>query len=429
MRVAYLASGAGGMYCGSCMRDNRVAATLISQGRDVVLIPLYTPLRTDETDVSSEPVYYGGINVFLEQRMPFLRNAPSWLTGVLDSPTLLRQAMRLSANTDPATLGALTVSVLKGEHGAQRRELARLIDGLRIIKPGIVVLPNLMFVGVARSVKSALNVPVLCTLSGEDVFLDELPESHRLEAFDLIRERGGDVDGLISTTSYFADHAASHFGLPRARTHVVSLGVRVEDFAEPAIPPNSPFTIGYLARVCPAKGLTGLCKALVRLRKEGRDCRVRAAGYLGAADRSYLEGIRAYIDEHQAGHAFEYVGEVNRAEKIDFLRSLHVLSVPTVYHEAKGVYIIEALAAGVPVVQPCHGSFPELIEATGGGLLYDPTGPEALPAAIARLMDDAALRRRLADDGRQAVRKSFTDVAMAEQTWAVFEQYAAKRRG
>lgn len=119
---------------------------------------------------------------------------------------------------------------------------------------------------------------------------------------------------------------------------------------------------------------------------------------------------------------------MSRKEKVDSLRSLNAFSVPTVYHEAKGVYIIEALAAGVPVVQPRRGSFPELIEATGGGLLYDPDGPEALAAAIARLMDDDALRRRLADQGRQAVRTSFTDVAMAEQTWALFERYVVKTR-
>jgi glycosyltransferase involved in cell wall biosynthesis len=428
MRIAYLASGAGGMYCGSCMRDNRIAATLIAQGRDVVLIPLYTPLRTDETDVSREPVYYGGINVFLQQQVPAFRHAPRWLQRILDSPILLRQAMRFSANTDPATLGALTVSVLKGEHGAQQKELTKLIDGLRTIGPDLVTLPNLMFVGVARSLKESLQVPVLCTLSGEDIFLDELPEPHRREAFDLIRGRGRDVDGFVATTEYFANHAASHFGLPREKVHVVRMGVHVEDFAAPADPPATPFTIGYLARVCPAKGLAGLCEALVRLRQGGRDCRVRAAGYLGATDRPYLGAIRAYLDQHQLGHAFEYLGEVSRKEKVDFLRSLHAFSVPTVYHEAKGVYIIEALAGGVPVVQPRHGSFPELIEATGGGLLYDPDGPEALATAIARLMDDDVLRRRLADQGRQAVRKSFTDVAMAEQTWAIFERYVVKTR-
>ena len=266
------------------------------------------------------------------------------------------------------------------------------------------------------------------SLGGEDIFLDALPEPHRREAFGLIRERGRDVDGFVSTTEYFANHAARHFGLPRDRIAVVPLGVHVEDFAEPASPPSSPFTIGYLARICPARGLAGLCKALVRLLEEGRNCRVRAAGYLGAADRPYLDGVRAYLNRHQAGQAFEYVGEVSRTEKIAFLRSLHVFSVPTVYHEAKGVYIIEALAAGVPVVQPRHGSFPELIEATGGGLLYDPTGLEALATTIARLMDDAALRRRLADQGRQAVRKSFTDVVMADQMWAFFERFAAAAR-
>ncbi len=429
MRVAYLASGAAGMYCGSCMRDNRLAATLIAQGRDVVLMPLYTPLRTDEVDVSRSPIYYGGIHVFLEQQSALFRRLPRWLTGWLDSPAVLRRAMRFSGATSAADLGAMTVSVLRGKSGAQRKELARLIEGLRSIRPDVVNLPFLMFVGIAEPLKRALGVSITCTLGGEDIFLDELPEPHREEVFRLIRESAQWVDGFIAVTRYYADHAARHFDLPRERIHVVPLGVHVDDFAGDPRPKSLPFTIGYLARICPAKGLLGLCKAVGELRREGHDCRILAAGYLGPADRPYLDRVRACLVEHRAVDAFEYRGEVDRAGKIELLRSSHVFSVPTVYQEAKGVYVIEALAAGLPVVQPRHGSFPELIEATGGGLLYDPIQPGALARTIATLMDDEPLRARLAEKGREAVRRSFTDVIMADEAWSVFERMASQARG
>lgn len=421
MRVAYLAFGAAGMYCGSCLRDNRVAATLLSQGRDVVLIPIYTPLRTDETDVSKTPIYYGGINVFLEQYSSLFARLPAWATQWLDAPWLLRFAMRFSGSTTAATLGNLTVSILRGEDGRQRRELIELVEGLRGLNVDVVNLPGLMLIGAAPTMRKSLNVPIVCTLSGEDIFLDDLREPHRQRAFDLIRAHARDVYAFIATSRYYADHAAAHFGLPRERIHVVTLGIRADDFLGPTSLAGGRFTIGYLGRICQAKGLMNLCEAAATLRRNGHDFRVITAGYLGASDRSYLEDVQRFVRDKGLGDIFEYRGEVDRAGKIELLHSSHVFSVPTVYHEAKGLYVLEAMAAGAPVVQPRHGSFPELIEATGGGLLYDPESPAELVTAIERLMGDEGLRRTLGENGRTGVRAGFTDEVMAGKTWAVFE--------
>jgi len=423
MRVVHLAAGAGGMYCGSCMHDNRLAATLTGRGRDVVLIPLYTPLRTDETDVSERRVYYGGINAYLQQFTALFRRTPWFLDRLFDVPGLLRIVGKLAARTRPEVLGAMTLSVLRGEHGRQRKELAKLIAGLRSLKPNLVYVPNLMFVGVASRLKAELGVPVLCGLTGEDIFLDGLPDPHRAEAFELIRERAGDVNGFVALTRYYARHTTRHFALPPDRVHQITMGIRTEDFAEAATPPDERFTIGYLARICPEKGLAGLCDAFVDLRRAGRSCRLRIAGYLGKADQPYFDRIAKRIKQAGLDDAFEYVGEVSRAEKLGFLQSLHVLSVPTVYAEAKGFYVLEALAAGVPVVLPKHGAFPELVEGTGGGVLHEPGSRSALAEALAGLMDNPGRRRDLASAGRSAVRESFTAERMANDAWQLFEQF------
>ena len=426
LHVVYLAAGAAGMYCGSCIRDNRLAATLLRQGRSVTLIPLYTPLRTDEHDVSRREVFYGGLNVYLEHRFRFFRRLPRGLTRLLDAPGLLGLVGRFAAKTRPEDVADLTIDVLRGEHGPQRVELERLIDALRPLKPSLVNLPNLMFLGVARALKEALDVPIVCTLSGEDIFLDRLPEPQRTQAFDLIRAAAGGIDAFISVTEYFAHFATEHFGLPGDRVHVVPLGLDVEDFAEPAQPAKEDqqaqdvFTIGYLARICPDKGLANLAEAFIRLAATGRKCRLRVAGYLSSADQPYLKKIESRIVSAGLAGSFEHVGEVDRQGKIDFLRSLDVLSVPTIYHEAKGLYVLEALAAGVPVVQPRHGSFPELIEATGGGILYEPGNTDALVDALAQLMDDSTLRQSLASQGREAVHRDFTGEHMADRTWDIY---------
>ena len=426
MRVAYLASGAAGMYCGSCLRDNRLAATLIAQGRDVVLMPLYTPLRTDEPDVSRTPVYFGGINVFFAHRFPRWARRFRFLTGVLDSPALLGFAGRFAGKTKASELGALTHSMLQGEDGVLKPELEKLIDGLRPQHLSLVNLPNLMFLGAAATLQRELGVKVVCTLSGEDIFLDALTEPWRSRVFEEIRLRSDHVDAFISVTKYYADHAAEHFNLPRERVHVVPLGISTAAFADriepsPTPTPTSHPILGYLGRICPDKGLHNLVDAWLNVRKAGVTSRLSAAGYLGPQDRAYLREIQQRIDQAGASSDFEYRGELSWNEKIEFLKSLHVFSLPTVYREAKGLPVLEALAAGIPVVQPRHGSFPELVEATGGGLLYDPDRPEELEAAIRKLLDDPELRTRLGREGQLRVRESFSETQMAQRTWKIYE--------
>ncbi len=423
MRIVHLAAGAGGMYCGACMRDNRLTATLMRRGHDVVLLPLYMPIRTDESDVSTHRVYYGGLAVSLQQRFAFFRRAHQTLDRLLDSPILLRALGRLMTRIHPVGIGPLTVSVLAGEEGELRKELKKLITALEALKPDLIALPNLMFAGMAQSLKSALNVPVLCTLAGEDAFLDALPDPYRSRAFELIHQGATHIDGFIAPTRYYASRAVEHFGLDPKQVHYVPMGIRIDDMGQPADPPKGPFTIGYLAGVCPEKGLAGLCEAFKLLRNRQINCRLKIAGYVGAVGRKYWAGIHRGLRKQNLTDAVDFLGEVNREEKLGFLRSVHVLSVPTVHPEPKGFYILEAMACGVPVVQPRHGSFPELIDATGGGRLYDPSSPKALADAIAQLMEDEPLRRQLGENGREAIRTNFTDDIMADETWSLYQQY------
>ncbi len=429
MRVAYLTAGAGGMYCGSCMRDNTLAAALRRHGRDVQLIPVYSPIRTDEDDVSESRVYFGGINVYLSLKSALFRRMPAWVHRLLDAPGLLRLATRRIGSTPPKTLGDLVVSILRGDAGRQRRELDQMLDALAELRPDVVHLPDAFFVGIARATAQRLGASIVCTLTGEDIFLDQLGEAHRNEAVRLIREGAAAVDAFITVTKYYGQYAADSFGIAAERIHHVPIGVRMEPdgFAhdQPAGPArdraDDSFTVGYLARICPEKGLHILADAFIRLHQQGRRCRLAVAGYQPAAQRRYLEEIRRRLKKAGLAGYVDHLGEVDRAGKLRLLRACDVFSVPTVYRESKGIYVIEAMAQGVPVVQPRHGSFPELIEATGGGILFEPDSAQALAEAIAGLMDDPVTRRRLGDQGREAARESFTDEMMADRAWQVFE--------
>src|SRR5437870_4778025 len=139
MRITYITAGAGGMFCGSCLHDNTLVSALIAQGHDALLIPCYTPIVTDEEDVSQNRVFLGGINVFLQQKSAFFRKTPWFLDRFLDGRWLLKWASRFAIKTRAEALGALAVSMLKGEHGFQKKEIDKLAGWLADeIKPQII---------------------------------------------------------------------------------------------------------------------------------------------------------------------------------------------------------------------------------------------------------------------------------------------------
>jgi glycosyltransferase involved in cell wall biosynthesis len=430
MKVAYIAAGAAGMYCGSCIHDNTLATALLRLGVDLALLPTYTPLRTDEADVSLDRVFYGGINVYLQQKSSFFRRLPRALGWILDRPGLLQGLSRLNASTDARDLGQLTVSVLAGEEGHQSRELQKLVAWLKNdFRPDLVHLTNSMFVGLARRLKAELQVPVLCAVQGEDLFLDGLIAPYKAQARDLLRRRAADVDAFVAPNRYYAGHMSAYIDMPAEKMHVVPLGLNpLEIRAAQARPAQTPLTIGYLARVCPEKGFHLLVDAfrLVAEAMGPEQVCLKAAGYMAAKDKAYFAGECRRLESWGLADRFTYVGEVDRQGKFEFLRGLDLFSVPTLYREAKGLSVLEALASGVPVVQPGHGAFTEMIEQTGGGILVEPESAEKLAAGMLELLRDGPRRAALSASGQAQVRQRFTADAAAGKLLRVFERYAGE---
>ncbi|RPI48750.1 MAG: glycosyltransferase family 1 protein, partial [Acidobacteria bacterium] len=231
MKILFITAGAAGMYCGSCLRDNALAAELKARGHDVVLVPLYTPTLTDEPNVSEERVFFGGISVYLQQRAGFFRKAPRILDKLLDSPWLIKAASSGSISTDPRTLGELTISMLKGEDGFQRKEFEKMLEWLADEPPpDIVQLPNALLASLAPPLARALKRPVHCTLQGEDLFLDGLSPQHRVESLRLIRQNAAFVDRFTAVSEYYADFMANYLSLPREKIDVVPLGINLAGF-------------------------------------------------------------------------------------------------------------------------------------------------------------------------------------------------------
>ncbi len=225
MRIAYVAPGAAGMYCGSCIHDNTLATALMELGHEVAMVPLYTPIRTDEPPVASERIFYGAVNVYLQQALRLFRKTPRVLDRVLDSGLMLGLASRMAGATEAASLGPLTLSVLRGEEGRQRKELARLTDWLTEFQPDVVQLGNGLLIGLAREIHRATGAPVISGLTGEDLFIDGLPEPHRGEVVAELRCRSAELAGFIAPSRYYADRMRDLLAVPAESIHVVPLGV------------------------------------------------------------------------------------------------------------------------------------------------------------------------------------------------------------
>jgi glycosyltransferase involved in cell wall biosynthesis len=411
------------MYCGSCLRDNALAAELHARGHDVVLLPVYTPTRTDEENVSDPHVFFSGISVYLEQHVPLLRRTPALLDFIWDAPAVIRLATGRGVSVEPELLGDLSVSMLQGEAGNQAKEFAKLLRYLKRQPPfDVVLLPTSLLVSLATPLRRELGRPVVCTLSGEDLFLEGLPAPYRKHAKELIASHEPAVARFVATSDYYADFMAGYLGLPRAKLRTVPLGMRFDDFAaEPAREADQPFTIGYLARIAPEKGLHLLASAYIRLRRELGlpPARLEAAGYLAPDQRTYLDGVSQALAAVGLEGEFRCHGTIDRTEKLALLRRLDLLSVPSPYAEPKGLYLLEALASGVPVVEPRHGAFPEIIERTGGGVLFEPGDAKSLADRLIELYRDGERRRELGRCGSQGVRRHYTAARMAERTLEV----------
>ncbi len=431
MHIAIVTAGGAGMFCGSCMHDNTWARSLIDAGADVSLVPTYTPIRVDEENVSTSDVYFGGVSVYLAHRSGLFRRLPRVLTRWVDRPWALKMATRFGVSTDARKLGAMTLDMLRGEDGPHRTHVLELAEAFSSsLKPDVICFSNALLAGSARAIRQQIDVPLLCVLQGDDVFLEDLAEPYRSQAIEAIHDRAADFDGFIVHSDYYRDHMVRYLGLDARRIHILPLGIDLaEHDGQPGEtgPSDEPFTIGYFARICPEKGLDRLLDAFRILHARRPEVRLKAGGYLGHRDRVYFDKLLATTSD--LGDSFHYIGSPpDTASKIAFLKSLDVLSVPTSYREPKGLYVLEALANGVPVVQPEHGAFPELIEATGGGVLVEPGHADALADALEALADDSARRIELGTTGRQKVHELFGPARMAGQSIDLFTRMIQAHR-
>lgn len=429
MNIVQLTPGTGNFHCGTCLRDHAVVKQLRALGHSTLMVPLYMPFVTDGADADASdhtPIFYGGVNVYLQQKSRLFRRLPRWMNWfgkLINVPFLLRFFARFAGSTKASELGDMTLSMLNGEHGYQSKELDELIRWLKTQpKPDVFCLSNVLLVGMARRLKEEFNVPVVSFLQGEDAFLDALPEPQRSECWKLTAERCKEVDAFIAVSKFYGDSMSDRLSLSPEQMHVVHNGIDITGFEVAASPPDPP-VLGFLARMIHGKGIHQITDAFILLKKRDRvpGLQLRIAGAKTNVDDQFIDEQKRKLNDAGYSDHVEFLPNIDRDEKLAFLRDLSVLSVPTVYEESFGLYLLEAWAAGVPVVQPRRGAFPELIDKTNAGVIVEPDDLEALANAIEILLlrpDDA---RRMGASGRAHVENYFNIERMASELVAVFE--------
>jgi glycosyltransferase involved in cell wall biosynthesis len=416
LNIVQITPGAGGMYCGNCFRDNALVAQLRRMGHHALMVPMYLPLTLDEADQSEgTPLFFSVLNVYLAQKFNCFKIAPNWLRRMFTTGWLLNRLGNFAGKTRGADVGDLMLSMMRGESGHQARELEQLIAWLREHEqPDVVCLSNALIAGLAKRLRAELGVPVVCLLEGEDAFLDSLPSPQREQTWAELRERVTDIDLFIAPTRYYADTMAQRAGIPAAKLEHINNGINLDGF-EPSSLPDDPPVLGYFARMCPEKGLDSLIDAFVRLKQTGPVPALKLAvgGGCQPGDRAYVEKQKGRLrDAGLLGEA-TFLPNLDRDAKLAFYRGLTVLSVPALYGESFGLYVVEAMASGVPVVAPDDASFPELIEQNQAGTLCAKGDPQALADAIGQLLLDREHLAKCAAAGRQAAVQTFNIERMA----------------
>jgi glycosyltransferase involved in cell wall biosynthesis len=425
MKVVFLTPGTGGWYCGACMRDNTLAKALCVAGHEALLVPLYLPLHLDDSVVTTSadlPVRFGGINLFLQGRVPWLRKAPAWLRNRLDHPALLRIASRFASMTTPDALGEVTLAMLRMDGDGMRREMKSLCEWLVREKADVICLSTALQAGMIGMLKESTGAKVLCCFQGEDGFLDSLPAPWSGRCWSAMAAAIASADMRIAPSTCYAGLMRDRLGDDIGPVHVLPNGVDVNAF-QTGTNKNPPPVIGYLARMCAAKGLDLMVDAFIRLRglPGSPPARLHLAGTATAEDLPLIRKLKQRIAQAGLESSVVWSPDISRDGKLAMLGSLSLFSVPVRVPEAFGLYAIEAMAAGVPVVLPDASAFPEIIGDSGAGVLFAPGDPEALAEAWRNLLGDAGLLEEMSRNSRKAAEQRHDVRLMAQRFVGLLE--------
>jgi glycosyltransferase involved in cell wall biosynthesis len=427
MKIVYLITGSGGsFYCGNCYRDMIYLRAIRNvAGITASAIPLYLP--PDDTNDESgldKNVFFGAISMYLREKVPFLRNMPAFFDKFLDSAPMLKMAARRSGTTNTEGLEDMTLSMIKGEKAFPEKELKRLVKYLTENgKPDIIHLSNALIIGLARQLKRYMDVKIVCSLLNEDDWIDEMVEPYQSNAWKLISEEAPNVDTFITPSNYYRELFISKTGCSAKNVQIIPLATDTRNLNILPKKNNYP-AVGYFCRISSQNGFDKLVDAFIDLKADNKlpGLTLHVSGGFTGSDKPFIAEQIRKIKSHGLKSSIRIYPEFHGNSKEEFFSSIDIMSVPVRKHDGYGLYILEANASGVPVVQPETGAFPEIIGKTKGGITYSPDTVKDLSSALVKLFEDNDLRMRLAESGKENVLKFLSLSGMSDGLSRVYNE-------
>ena len=418
MKVLFILPGAGdSFYCGNCFRDNLQALALRKAGHEVIIMPLYLPLRQGSLQGGS-PLFFPATTYYVEQKLFGNRKMPSWMKRMLGSAALLDMASSLSGTISAEGMEDMTLSMIEGEGVAFEENVKELIDWVKQTeKPNVIQLSSSLLLGIAKELKKETDIPIVCSLQDEEVWIDSLKHEFVEKAWQGVLANARYVDRFITTSHYYQQIVMTR--LPQlGHVDVIYPGIDVAKYQSdeyPACP-----TIGFFYRMNELDGLDILADAFVLLKQRGTipNLKLRIGGGYMGHDKKLVRQVKRTLKPYANDVVIEDSYDMD--EHADFYRRTTVLSVPLRFQEGVGLYLCEAFAVGRPVVEPNTGSFAEIVGKAG--LIYEPNDALHLANALERILTDKQLYMQCQDHALTLAKERYDDMVSTRRLTELYDE-------
>lgn len=415
MRILIVASGTNVPFCGPSSRDHTLARALRRLGHTVRIMPLYLPMRTSGAPETYAPLFFAANSTWIREKISLLRHMPHTLGRLLDLPAFL-----CFSPMNRPILG-LAPSLLQGIHGPHAREFHRFASWLkREARPDAILLSNTLLTGFAPVIREAIKTRIFVTIQGEDTQIETLGTPASTEIRKQIASLASSVDGWIAVSHATRERFTQRTRISPDLIHTVWTGIDLDAFVPDMSPPDTP-VLGFLGRLSATRGLDKVIHAFIELKRDlfYRNVQLRIIGTCPPDDRAFTTSAQKEITAAGFADDVSWHIHVNDDAKAFLLRGCTLVSVPPREPEAFGLFIPETLASGVPLVLPRSGSYPELITATGGGILYDDNTTEGLLTAWRGILSEPAPLHEAAQRARESALRLFRSETMARKIAAL----------
>jgi glycosyltransferase involved in cell wall biosynthesis len=433
MKIVYLITGSGGsFYCSNCYRDmlyfraiRKVPGTIANA------IPLYLPpdSETNRENLFDKHVFFGAVSLYLREKVKLFRNMPRFLEKIFDSSPILKLAAHMAGTTRSEGLEDMTLNMIEGDNAFRPNEMNRLVSYLTEEgKPDIIHLSNALILGLARQLKKRMDVKIVCSLLNEDDWIDDMAEPYLSQAWKMIAAESVYVDSFITPSRYYKEFFIGKTGVKGDNIYVVPLGFEPPEYAKPKNIIKPP-AIGFFNRISYHNGFDKLADAFIQLKMQNRipDLTLNVCGGYTGDDKHFIATQIKKIKEKDLQKSIRIYPEFSGEKKTEFFNDVDVISVPVRKYDGYGLYILEANSAGIPVVQPATGAFPEILDMTGGGLIYSPDTVDELTESLFRMLSDRELRNKTGKSGSNNVRSLLSLGKMSSGLSQVYNELLTRK--